>query len=291
MIEKNLENAPPDEVVKACERFRQGHLIAKPALFYWARLDYPLWALATQAAEQSSDVDPVDPLVAAVEDDWPDYGLITTQSCDLMRPRQQPWFQVAPVFKCEDDDDILDAEFIVPLRPPALDGSTWYVDLRLEMPLEKGVLAGREPIEAYSSEEEYIRLADILARRKGRPALHSVFNRVLNDVMKEMKRESKPQAKALRAIRSEIYKLKLSIEEGSLLDPAAAKLYIVTKGAPSVEAREWFDDWWNRAREVAQEAGLELLPNGWMEANSLDAEFYDQLIEVSSRQIDPDSRL
>jgi hypothetical protein len=274
---------------RSCDKFRQGHLIGKPALFYWANLNYPLWAWARQAAEDSTEADPSDPLVIAEEDQFPEYGLITTQSCDLMRPQQQPWFQVAPVFRCEDDDDILDAEFILPLAPPNLEGSTWYVDLRLEMPLEKGVLVGREPIESYSSEEEYIRLADILARRKGRPALHSVFNRVLNEVMKDMKRESRGQGNLLRGIRPEVYKLKLSIQEGGRLDPAAAKLYIVTRGDPSADARTWFDEWWNRAREVAGEVGLELLPNGWLNAQSLDATFYDQLIEVSSRQIDPDS--
>jgi hypothetical protein len=287
VIGKSLEIAPPEDVVRACEKFRQGFLIKTPPLFYLASLKYPLWSLSHAVAEDSAGEDLPDEIVELYDEDRPPYGLITTQTCDLVRPDQQPWLHVAPVFKCKDNDRILDGEFIIPLDPPKVKGSTWYVDLRIEMALEKGVLVDREPIESFPDEAGYIKLADLLARRRGRPALHSVFNQLLTDVMREMRDEDKELKKQLRRIRPEVYKLKLAIEEGDRLAPLAARLHIVTNGPSGDEVRAWFDEWWNRAREVAENSNLNLLPNRWLDASGLDAREYDDLIEVTSRAINP----
>jgi hypothetical protein len=65
--------------------------------------------------------------------------------------------------------------------------------------------------------------------------------------------------------------------------------YVVTLGHPSLDAQTWFGAWRDRARVVAGEyglefgeQGLELLPNGWIDAQRADITLCDQLVEMRS---------
>jgi len=74
----------------------------------------------------------------------------------------------------------------------------------------------------------------------------------------------------------------LAIVDGTRLEPAAAKLYVLTNGDPTEDARAWFDLWWNEARLVAEAHDLQLLPTGWLDATCIDLRLYDDLIEMRS---------
>jgi hypothetical protein len=287
LIQEGLDEIWPEQVSKALDPFKQGHLIERPPIFYAGHLEHPIWspsrALAVDAFGAGEE--PGEAIVELEPDQGPPFGLITSQTCEIVEERPdplQPWVQVAPVYCCDPALGLLDRDFVVRLDPPDLDGETWIADLRIEVAVEKGMLVGRDPIEAFTAEADYDELGNLLGQRRGRPALHSVFHNVLNVTMGEMKRESKTTRKTARRVRENVYKLKLAIEDGTRLAPVAAKLYIVTQGPPTEEAREWFDDWWNRAREVGAESGLELLPNGWLDAQQLeiDLERYESLIDV-----------
>jgi hypothetical protein len=176
----------------------------------------------------------------------------------------------------------LDRDFIVRLDPPDLEGEVWVADLRIEVAVEKGVLVGAVPIDAFPDEGSYEQLGERLAYRRGRPALNSVFHELLNATTRSMKQESNAMRNKARRVRAGIYKLKLAIQDGTRLEPRAAKLFVVTHGPPSEEAQEWFADWWDRASAIANEAGLELLPNGWLNADDLgiDLARYERLIDI-----------
>lgn len=172
-------------------------------------------------------------------EDRPPYGIITTQSCDLSEERpdpRQPWLAVAPVYVVPNDSPLRDRDFVFQLAPPELDRDIWVADLRIEMPLEKGLLVGRAPIEAFPDEAGYIAFANFLARRRGRPALASVFHEVLSATTRRIKGERNTHRTLARRARQNVYKLMLAIEDGTRLEPVAAKLYIVTDGAPSTDA-------------------------------------------------------
>lgn len=286
MIPRKLANASDEKIRTAAKQFRQGHLIELPPLFYGANLEAPVWDLATAVASEGFD-DPF-AVVEIHDDDRPPYGIITTQSCDIWRVDQQPWLQISPVFPLEDDEILSAGEFIVELDPPDVDGR-WYADLRLEMPLEKGMLLGRSPIESWPDEDRSLRFADVLARRRGRPALHSVFHVILNEVMGSMKRESNAMRKKLRRVRKRVYGVRLAIEDGTRIEPVAAKLYVLTKGDPgaeeNAEVHEWFEAWWDIASAKAEEEGLRLLPTGWMDSANVDLELYDDLVDVEAREL------
>jgi hypothetical protein len=159
--------------------------------------------------------------------------------------------QSHPVYTVPTDSPLRDRDYVFELAPPELDGEIWVADLRIEMPLEKGLLVGRDPIEAFPDEPGYIAFANFLARRRGRPALASVFHEVLSATTRRIKGERNAHRTLARRARQNVYKLMLAIEDGTRLKPIAAKLYVVTDGAPSDDARAWFDLWWSQARTVA----------------------------------------
>jgi hypothetical protein len=287
VIQDGLDGTWSEQIKKALDAFRQGHLVERPPFFYAASLKYGLWNPTRLLAEEAmaADEELGEELVDLDPTQGPPYGLITSQTCDVAEERPdplQPWIQVAPVYCCDPKSKLLDRDFVTRLEPPDLAEATWFADLRIEVPLEKSMMVGRTPIEAFSNEADYEELGNVLGQRRGRPALHSVFHEVLNVTMGDMKTKNKTMRKTARRVRETIYKLKLGIEDGTRLKPVAARLYIVTRGAPTTETKDWFAEWWNRAREIASKAGLELLPNTWLDAENLeiDLESYDRLLDI-----------
>jgi hypothetical protein len=285
VIDEGLGSPWPDEVTDAAQRFRQGHLIERPPLFYFADLSRPIWDLSAAAAEGLDEED-ARQLVELDPEQRPPYGVLTSQDCDVTeegRPNPaQPWVQVAPVYAVESDDRLRERDFIISLDPPALDGGPWVADLRIELPLEKGVLVDRTPIDGFASEVAYYRFADQLARRRGRPALAAVFHEVISMTFREVKQQSSSWKKKTKRVRDHVYKLLLAIQEGTRLDPAAAQLCVVVDGQPDEETQEWFGEWFDRARLVADEHGLKLLPVSWINRRSVDLVRYDDLVEIDN---------
>ena len=213
MIEDGLDAPWPDGVIAATNQYLQGHLIEKPPFFYAANLDAPVWQLSRAAQEDVPTEERSDAVVELDADQRPLYGIITSQSCDLAEERpdpRQPWFLVAPVYALPPDSPLKDREYIVAIAPPTLPVGCWVADLRVEFPLEKSMLVGRVPIEAFADEAAAIEFAGLLARRRGRPALASVFHEVLNTTMRELKEEDRSAA---RNVRGKVYKLMLAIED------------------------------------------------------------------------------
>jgi hypothetical protein len=285
VIDDGLEYPWPEPVRQAIEQFLQGHLIAEPPLFYAADLRHPVWRTTRLVADQTPAPDRGEDFVDLAAGDRPPYGIITTQSCDLSEERpdpRQPWLAVAPVYRVPPDSRLRDREYVFELAPPDLEGEIWVADLRIEIPLEKSLLVGREPIEAFPDEAGYIAFANFLARRRGRPALASVFHEVLSATTTTLKKESGANRSLARRARGNVYKLMLAIEDGTRLEPIAAKLYVITNGEPTEDARTWFDLWWNAARHIAEERGLQLLPTSWLDAGAVDLKLLDDLVEMRS---------
>lgn len=285
MIEEGLGSPWPDEVTESAQRFRQGHLIERPPLFYFADLSRPVWDLSVAAAEGVGE-DDARQLIELDPEQCPPYGVLTSQDCDITeegRPNPaQPWVQVAPVYAVDGGDRLRERDFIISLDPPTLEGGPWVADLRIELPLEKGVLVDRDPIEGFSSEEAYYRFADQLARRRGRPALAAVFHEVISMTFREVKQQSSGWKRKTKRVRDHVYKLLLAIQEGTRLDPAAAQLCVVIDDEPDEETKEWFGEWFDRARQVAEAHGLTLLPVSWIDRRSVDLERYDDLVEIDN---------
>jgi len=171
----------PERVLAAIEPFLQGHLIETPPFFYAADLRAPVWGLTQTVSAGIAESDRGEELLELA--DRPPYGIITTQSCDVAEesatPRK-PWITVAPVYQVDDDSPILDRDEIYRLDADALPDGIWVADLRIEVPVEKSVLVGRTPVRAFVAEAGEIAFSNYLARRRGRPALASVFHDVIH---------------------------------------------------------------------------------------------------------------
>jgi len=191
VIEEGLAERWPDAVREAAEPFLQGQLIERPPLFYAADLRHPVWETTRLVAKSVPEAEHGEDFIDVAEDHRPPYGIITTQSCDLTeegRPvLRQPWLAVAPVIEVAADSSLRDRDYIYPLAPPSLEGGEWAADLRIEIPLEKSILVGRTPIDAFPDEAGAVAFANYLARRRGRPALASVFHEVLSGTTRRLK--------------------------------------------------------------------------------------------------------
>lgn len=283
MIDKGLE-AWPQEVVEAAQKFQQGDLIAEPPIAYAASLLYPVWDLTRQEADDDSpNHSPVH--LALDQADLPPFGIITSQTCDVAEDRPvpvQPWIDVSPVVLCDHDDPLLECNYAHPLpEKDAPDGKCWVADLRLSVPLEKGLLVGREPIDPFGgSEEKRIAFGRLLGERRARAALSANIHVLIAETL----RTHKPR-KTGKRVKKRLYKLLLQIQEGSRLDPRAVRLHIVIvenedATIETSEIQAWFQSWWDEAREIAEQAGVNLLASRFHDGANMNVTLYDSLVEI-----------
>lgn len=292
MIDAGNSHPWSPEVVAASARFKQGALVEQPPFFYAAGSRHGVWAFTRAVGDPSlmSELLEIDPA------DGPPFGLITTQTCDLneQSPRpKQPWLMVAPVYQA---DTLLDQSqrtqveqgqigHLVMLAPPPLPAGIWVADLRIEVPLEKSWLVGKQPIEAFPDEDGYLRLARRLAQRRERPALDNVLSdgivRSLRDGFRRLRGRRHQLVAQIREIRLFV--------DGTRLAPTAARLLVITHAKPSpAEVTRWFDSWWDEARSICQQQGLSLLANRYATLDTMTAADYVTSVPLDFDYLSPD---
>lgn len=271
MIDEHIKWPWPPEVAQALARFKQGDLVDRPPFFYARHPTLELFD-AGGAAEGDSGVHEIHP------DDAPPYGVITSQTCDLdeQGTPTQPWFQVSPVYPLP-DEAILNKAYIVELTGAL--GSRYVADLRIELPVEKTLLVGRDPIAGFATEDEAEEFARLLGVRRARAALS---NELVNTAIRLIgKRKANNKRRAQRAWEA-IWRLGLQIEEGSRLRPVAVRVHVLSAGEPTAEALSWFADWEDIAREEAERVGITLHSTRHHNATSMDARLADLLITLDA---------
>ena len=288
VLEIGLPDSWPEEVRAALRAFRLGHLITEPPLVY-ARV--PASRIWNPAGEGD---DPHGEIVDIARDRFP-YGIITTQTCDLNEQApfpKQPFLQVSPVYRYAADRDALSEVekrfYLWPLTAEPFAAEVWVADLRLECSVEKSVLIGRTPIDAFANELDEIAFAERLGRRRDRAAMANAVNEVLDAQM--AKRISANKNKSKRVFES-VHALRLEVAEGLRLEPVAMRMHVLLNGDPEssdaaiTEAREWFEAWWDRASSAGEDntPRLRVLPNRYHDAARVDVRVYDRLIPYPRR--------
>jgi hypothetical protein len=287
VIQEGLQEGWPRGITAAVDPFQQGHLIENPPIFYATDLRGPIWGPGRTIAEEASSEALGVEVVELDPEDGPPYGVITSQTCEIAEDRPEPlhpWIQVAPVYRCDPGSKLLERDFVVRLDPPGLAGEVWVADLRLETPLEKSLLLGRKPIEAFGDQGGYEDFGNELGGRRGRPALGGAIYEVFTATMLAVRNVNKTSKKTVKRFRDDIYKMKLGIEQGSRLEPQAARLYVVTRKEPGEEMKKFFADWWDRASEIASARGLDLQQTTWLSETNLEIPLaaYEKLIDLRS---------
>lgn len=277
----NLDDALlrfPDEVVAAAKRFQQGDLIEKPPIAYHTVGRYPLWSLSQNAPE--------DDTLALVELDEPvfDFGIVTTQTCDITEedsssPRK-PWVQVSPVYRLDDLPPMTQQSIqafansdLVRLTAPRFEHAFYVADLRISLPIEKGALVGRDPIQGFATAEDQASFADHCAAYHNRPAVAPLVHK---RVVKHMKRYFEQRAKLReQCTNAGIQGLRLKVS-GADSQPTV-QLIVVFAGATRPERQqgeEVFDRWWTAAQKNAGTDPITFLGNRYATLAEITAEEY-----------------
>jgi len=210
---------------------------------------------------------PVDEVVVALESGArPPFGLITTQTCDLFEEgtrQKQPWFSVAPVYDITEvlkngqlaQIDRGEIGHIVHLTGERFANGIWVADLRIEVPVEKGWLVGRDPIGGFAERDEYLVLAARLAKRKGRPAISTEVTKALRKPLLEwLKGAGKPY-------RSEIHSIRVEAA-GDLTTSKSAGLLVVSEADElSEKAKEAWNTWEKAVMDAAAKVGVTVFPS------------------------------
>lgn len=279
----------PDQVRLALRQFKQGDVIERPPCFYAADTRYPVWG------RTPADGDGPEVLEIADEPQFP-FGIILTQTCDLYEQAQtpkQPWIQVSPVYAWDDlapDKQRMVQQYrvgyLVHLTGDVFSNAFWVADLRLQMSLEKSVLAHRDPISAFRTEHEYIRFGEHLARRFGRPALS---NDVIATVTNPLNRRIQSLSRSVRSLLGEsVVELRLETTP-SRLEAASCRLLVITRRRPlPLEVRGLLDSWWEEQQVATSEKGIALLKNKYIPRGRLTDAEYRRSAELDFRYLSPD---
>ena len=271
MIDNHIKRPWPPEVLAAVARFKQGDVVERPPFFY-AR--HPTLEVFDAGGPQvgESQIHELHP------DDAPPYGIITTQTCDVAEQGEpmQPWLSVSPVYAAT-DQQLIAKGYAVELTGPFM--GRYVADLRIELPLEKSVLVGREAIPGFATEAEAEAFGRLLGVRRARAAL---ANELVEAVIRMLARRRNNNRNRARRVWEQLWRLGLQIEEGTRLRPIAVRVHAMCNGPPSQEVREWFDDWEDRAREEADTVQITLHTTSFHDATCMDARLVEALIQLDT---------
>jgi len=279
-----IEDWPPDVVI-AVSDFEQANLVERPPFFYVASARYGLWRLTLEFG----DPDLPDELFEVDSEFCAPFGMITTETCDLVeedgRPKQ-PWFAVAPVYKLSDDIDpnVLDLlnegriGYLRRLTSEVLGDGIWVVDARIEFPIEKSWLVGKAPIRAHGMDGKPISVAEFLARRRDRPVLCSALHKELIRPMRRWIERLRPERR--KEALDGVAEVRLALA-GSPLDPDGAGLIVLGDKDPvPATVREQWDGKWDSWRQRLDSVNISLLANGYHTYDSLSARHYRESFEI-----------
>jgi len=234
VIDDRIPKPWPQSVFDATRLFRQGDVVESPPFFYFRDNDHHIWQVQV-------DDDGTDDMVFELDpDDAPPFGLITTQTCDLVEEGtpKQPWFAVVPVYdytaklKGGQEVQLRRGEFqhLVLLTATWLPAGCWIADLRIEMPIEKGWLVGQEQRSGFSTLNELRVLATRLASRRNRPALSAELTQQLIGPLREWVRTDG------KAYRDEVESLRILVPGDTTVARVGKLIVVVKSGALSTAA-------------------------------------------------------
>lgn len=267
MIDEHIKRPWPPEVLEAAALFKLGDVIERPPFFYARHPTLELFD-SSGAAEGESQVAELHP------EDAPPYAIITTQTCDVDERGvpEQPWIQASPVYPLAGDAPPNRA-YLVELTG-ALPGRH-VADLRIELPLEKTLLVGRQPIAGFATEEEGEAFARRLGVRRARAALADELVETVTALLGKRKANNKRRS---RRVWPKLWRIGLQIEKGTRLRPVAVRLHVMSAGPPSDDVKAWFADWEDVARLNAAEVSITVHTTRHHDATQMDARVAASLV-------------
>jgi hypothetical protein len=260
VIDDNLLPWPP-EVDDALASFRCGIVIERPPFAYHAVGAYALWSASSLLGETEELV-----MMELAEEDRPPYGIITTETCDLLEEdREQkirPWFQVSPVLDLGHLDnnaksgiENLRYTYLSRLTGPAFLGGFYVADMRISIPVEKSALVGRMPLQGFASAEQERAFSIQIGEMATRPVWPDSVQRVIVGGLKKFFRKASRKT-ALRALA--LSDLRLAVSGPDKTPIAALLVYVSPEHEDAAQAL--FNAYWSDLHDEAAAAGVVLMP-------------------------------
>jgi len=267
----------PEDVVNALDQWKQGDLVQGSPRF-WAGPSSEDPVLGTAPGSRDWEV---------VDDEAPGgYVVVTSQTCDIAAAgpgRWHPFVDVSPVFEVPADYDanklqnILkwEVSYLVPISP-SLSSSQWVADLRLSMPISKGLLASRSPIEGFATEEDRLLFGEAIAIKKRRPALADVIS---YDLPRSLSNYIKTTEKAQPEWWQHVEQVRLRIK-GDRLRPSAVALLICEDIELSSRQRKIWRDWRKQGAALLRPHRITLDPVLFQTIDDMKARLYRETVPL-----------
>lgn len=242
----------PDKVLERLRQFVQGDLVARPPMAYLTYPRSPIW-------EESRR------FPAAMT---PPYGMITTQTCDLVEEGAErpvwPWVQLVPVYDMGAELNSGEKSLLAQARfkrslldVPALKEGFYVADFRLSFSVEKGWLAGQARVDGFGTEELRQRVGDRLALLSGRPAFAGSFvttiQAPLTKALRDLKRDDREAFNRLDEAVPEI-----GVLLDSRLNPSTVQIVVACNAPLDNTQLEWWNTWWDNCRVSTPKVGITL---------------------------------
>lgn len=263
----------PLGVLDNLREWEQGDLVEAPPLFYYADPSKPVWNVTTFYTADSTGPEII------IAEEGPPFGIITTQTCDIAeedRPSpKRPWIHVAPVYEvAAGERRRLETNhgprywWLIPNMPHS---GVWIADLRIEVPIEKGWLAGQRRIQGFTDERDKRMLGQRLAWLKSRPAFSQEFVEVVQV----------PVFRFLDGHPELVSKLEeVAVRVDSYLLPKSVQILFLTDAPLDDAFREVVRDWWDGARGQARESGIRLLATDFRDTTTLSVAEYRDMASI-----------
>jgi hypothetical protein len=219
------------------------------------------------------------------------YMAIVSQTCDIAGGpgEKHPFVQACPVrdisaFPPQRIQQIKDrhAPEYVWLSQPPQDGAVWAVDLRVTVPVSKGVLASVGPIEGFATGEEEILLGHRAASKLTRPAVHDAL---AGDVFSSL-RNCLSRSKKTQSWCDDVEQLRLEIVEGDALQPKRVRLLVLTDSDLSAADRKTLREEWKSHKKSLKNAGIEQAPIGFVHVDKCPVKRYRESLPIDIPTLD-----
>jgi hypothetical protein len=276
-----------------CARLLKATSLPTRPLLYYADPSRPIWARTAAYTAEATGPETIE----AGSQTAPRYGLITSQTCDISEEDAEqplrPWVQVAPVYNRTDLNSGAQkllrngkgARYLLHL--PALPGGFWVADLRIEVPVEKGWLATREPVDGFADETKQRAVGERIAVLRSRPAFAGSFVDTVQQPLVAALKSLRATDRALYD-RMDVQVDEVCVELDSLLNPSQARVMLLCETDPDPDIREWWEQWWDTAVPAANAAEINLHAFAVRLLSQMTVAEYRRMTTVPLTRLSPD---
>lgn len=290
-IDDLLPDVWPPVVTQALTHWHQGHLIENPPVFWAADPRNPLLPFT----RDNSDPSRAWQILSLPEIIRPPYGVVVSQTCDICEVQPvSPFVEVAPVYDIADslkggqENDIRNHNWnnYIYLTCQPLPDRFFVADLRIFLPVEKGALVRRDPMDGFVSEGDRLDFSDRVATRSRRPAYaDAVHDHVIGPLDAWIREDAKNALGQNSGRFTDVEEVRLRID-GDRLAPRAVQLVVFQETDLDQQDKSEWRRWRERTKKrLSREASIDLRPIQFSSLSSMTARDYRRLAPLWLRYL------